>query len=149
MPHLKTNRRKRSGGFSLLELLVVLAILGTLYSLVSPQYHRYVLRANRTEGRALLVDAAARQARYHAQNQQFITQQQNINELQLPHAQGNQVHSASGLYQLRVEPGDGGYLLQAVPRDHQRADTTCATLLLNGLGTTGNTGSANPAECWK
>lgn len=149
MPHLKHNLHRRFAGFSLLELLVVLVILGLLYSLVSPQYQQYVLRANRTEGRALLVNAAAHQARYHAQNQQFLTQQQNISQLRLPHTQGGEVLSSSGLYRLSIEPGDGGYLLQAVPLGAQRADIACATLLLNGLGTTGNTGSASPFECWK
>lgn len=149
MPYRKHNPRLRPGGFSLLELLVVLVILGLLYSLVSPQYQQHVLRANRTEGRALLVDAAARQARYHAQNQQFVTRQQDLNQLQLPNTQGSDVLSTSGLYRLAIEPGDGGYLLQAVPIGPQRADNACASLLLNGLGTTGNTGSASPAECWK
>ncbi len=138
-----------TAGFSLLELLVVLTIIGVLSGLAVTQYRQYVLRANRTEAQALLVDAAARQARYYSQNQRYITAAQLINELQMPHADGNAVFSASGLYRLLVSPGDGGYLLQAEPVGAQQADVACASLLLNGAGTTGATGTAGPRECWK
>jgi type IV pilus assembly protein PilE len=139
----------RLRGFSLLELLVVLAIAGVLYAVVAPTYRQFVLRANRTEAQALLLDAAARQARYHAQHQVFITEQTAIGELQLPHTQGSEVLSANGLYRLTVEDGDGGYRLLATPLGAQRADSPCASLMLNGTGTTGITGNGSPRECWK
>lgn len=149
MPHRERFNRLRSVGFSLLELLVVLAIVGVLSALVVPQYRQYVLRTNRTEGQALLVEAAARQARYYSQNQLYITTAQSIGELQMPHTDGSVVFSPSGLYRLLVAPGDGGYLLQAEPVGAQQADAACASLLLNGAGTTGSTGTAGPRECWK
>lgn len=142
-------KRTHSPAFSLLELMTVLAIIGVLYALVAPQYRQFILRTNRTEGQALLVDAAARQARHHAQTQVFITAERDIGELQLPHTSGDEVRSATGLYRLRVGPGDGGYLLQAEPLGQQRGDNACATLLLSGTGHTGNTGPAPSRECWK
>ncbi|MGY4534685.1 type IV pilus assembly protein PilE [Pseudomonas sp. TE3786] len=146
MPCLEHRRRR---GFSLLELLVVLLIAGLLYAIAAPQYRQFVLRANRSEAQAMLVDAAARQARYHAQHQRFITTQPAIADLQLPHTQGSEVQSANGLYRLTVGDGDGGYLLMAEPLGAQRADSRCASLMLDGTGTTGITGNGSPNECWK
>ena len=142
-------RRHRPQGFSLLELIIVLAIAGVLYAIASPRYQQYVVRSNRTEGQALLVDAAARQARYHAQNHVYVTTQADIGNLHLPRTSGNEVTSPSGLYRLDIGLGNGGYQLQAVPLGTQAADSACASLLLDGTGNPGSTGTAPVSECWK
>ncbi|MEN0107624.1 MAG: type IV pilin protein [Pseudomonas sp.] len=136
-------------GTTLLELLAVLTLLGVLYALVMPQYRQVVIRSNRSEGQALLVDAAARQARHYAQTQQYITAQHALTALHWPVTENGEVHSATGLYRLLSEPGDGGYLLKAEPLGQQRTDSGCATLWLNGLGTRGSSGTASAMECWK
>lgn len=127
-----------------MELLVALAIVGMLYAIVSPRYQQFVLRSNRTEGQALLIDAAARQARYHAQTHAYVTSPSDIGHLHLP-----RITSRSGLYRLDISTGDGGYLLQAVPLGPQSADHACASLLLDGTGNHGSTGTSRPNECWK
>ena len=142
-------RRYPTQGFTLVELVVVLAIIGVLYAIASPRYQQFVLRANRAEGHVLLVDTAARQARYYAQNQVYIATQADIGKLQLPRTEGTQVTSPSGLYRLDIGAGDGGYLLQAVPLAAQLADRACATLLLDGTGNQGITGAGPVSECWK
>lgn len=140
---------RHARGVTLLEMLAVLCLAGVLYALAMPKYQQFVLRSNRTEGQALLVDAAARQARYYAQHQGYITSPTHLDELQLPLAEGNEVRSTSGLYRLHVEPGDGGYQLHAQPLGRQRADTGCATLRLDGIGKPGSSGTASALECWK
>lgn len=127
----------------------MLAIIGVLYAIASPRYQQFVLRSNRAEGQALLVDAAARQARYHAQAQVYVVTQAEIGKLQLPRTNGTQVTSPSGLYRLELGSGDGGYLLQAVPLAAQLADRACATLLLDGTGNQGTSGPGPLSECWK
>lgn len=139
----------QTNGFSLPELLAVLTIIGVLLAMAMPSYRQYVLRSNRSEAQALLVDAAARQARYYAQHRQYVTRPQALGELQLPRTQGNEVLSASGLYRLHVASGSGGFVLQAHPLGAQRADTACATLHIDGIGSTGSSGTASALECWK
>ena len=144
--------RRYSAGFSLLEAMIVVAILGVLYTFVSPGYQQHLLRSNRTEGHALLVDAAARQERHYAQHNRYITAQAAIGELRLRDTQGEHVTSRSGLYRLLVEPGtqgNGGYLLTAVPLGAQRSDSACGSLYLDGNGTNGSTGTGSVIECWK
>lgn len=53
-----------SNGFTLIELMIVVGILGILAAIAYPNYMEYVQRSNRSEGQALLQDAAAGQERF-------------------------------------------------------------------------------------
>jgi len=61
----------RGRGFSLLEMLVVMAIVALLYSQVLPGYHRYTLRANRADALVILNDIAQAQERYRAEHRRY------------------------------------------------------------------------------
>ena len=58
---------RRSAGFTLIEVMIVVVIIGILASIAYPSYNEYVKRGNRTEGQVFLSDAAARQERYSSQ----------------------------------------------------------------------------------
>ncbi len=62
-----------SRGFTLIEVMIVVAIIGILAAIAYPSYDEYVKRGNRTEGQAFLSDVAARQERYFSQNNAYIT----------------------------------------------------------------------------
>ncbi|ARN75476.1 type IV pilin protein [Oceanicoccus sagamiensis] len=55
-------------GFTLLELLVVVAILGVLFSIAMPQYTAYTLRANRQDAFSILTAIRFAQEGYKADN---------------------------------------------------------------------------------
>ena len=60
--------RRRQAGFSIVELMIVVAIIALLAGIGVPSYRDYVNKAKRTEGKAALTAAAARMERYYTQN---------------------------------------------------------------------------------
>lgn len=60
-------------GFSLLELMIVVAIVGILGAIVYPSYQEYIREANRSEAIAELQKLIAAQERYFLNNRQYAT----------------------------------------------------------------------------
>lgn len=132
-----------SKGFTLIELMIVVAIIAILAGVAYPSYSNYITRSNRTEGMTLLNDAAARQERFFSQNNVYAT-----TAAQLGLASANSAHN---LYQLQIlVPAPGQYTLTAVPINSQlAADTACRSLTLDQTGTRGVTGTTAVNDCWR
>lgn len=58
-------------GFTLIELMIVVAIVGILAAVAYPSYQDSVRRSNRAEGKAFLAEAAARQERFFSNNNTY------------------------------------------------------------------------------
>ncbi|MES2820554.1 MAG: type IV pilin protein [Pseudomonadota bacterium] len=150
---------KKVRGFTLIEIMITVAIIGILAAIALPMYGRYVLRSDRTEAQSLLSDAAARQERYFAQNNVYIGVQDDIAQLGLRNVSGSGattvVTSENDKYRLTVAvvADDGGYTLTATPTEGgtQTKDLECLVLTLNAQGarTASGTSSATPMECWR
>ncbi|KAB0549229.1 type IV pilin protein [Pseudomonas argentinensis] len=138
--------KARHAGFTLIEVMVVVAIIGILAAIAYPSYTEYVQRGNRTEGQALLSDAAARQERYYSQNNTYVTAADDIGKLGMNLSNNR---SATGKYVFSVGKvdGDGGYTLTAT---QQFSDTKCGNLTLTANGVKGATASgASASDCWR
>jgi type IV pilus assembly protein PilE len=59
-------------GFTLVELMIVVAIVGILGALAYPTYAGYIARTRRIEGQVALVEAMQRQERYHVQHNTYV-----------------------------------------------------------------------------
>ncbi|MDZ4191665.1 MAG: type IV pilin protein [Pseudomonas sp.] len=132
-------------GFTLIEVMIVVLIIGILAAIAYPNYSEYVNRGNRSEGQAFLNDVSARQERYFSQNNAYITNDSDVAKLALKN--GNT--SETGKYELALSKvdNDGGYTLTA---KEQFNDTKCGNLTLNARGVRGRTGSGMSAEdCWR
>ncbi|WP_022961887.1 type IV pilin protein [Halopseudomonas pelagia] len=134
---------RESRGFTLVELMIVVAIIGILAAVAYPSYREYVLRGNRTEGQSLLVEAAARQERFYAQNNAYLTDDANRGRL------GVNEGRYADLYTLAISQvaNDGGYTLTATQLFN---DADCGNLTLNARGDRGRSGTGRALdECWR
>ncbi len=56
--------RRRSGGMTLIELIIVMVIVAIMASIAIPSYNSYVLKSHRTEAKTALLDLASMEERY-------------------------------------------------------------------------------------
>lgn len=64
-------QKKRAGGFSLIELMVVVAVIGILAGVGFPSYQQYVRKGNRSSAQQLMLEIASKQAQYILDARQY------------------------------------------------------------------------------
>ena len=126
-------------GFSLIELLIVVAILGILGSIAFGYYRDNIISSNRTEGRSALQASAATLEKCRSLYGSYNHGNCNYADFT----------SETGLYGITSVIGASSFTLTATPAagGGQADDGDCTTMTLNNLGVKGGTGAA-PAECW-
>ena len=130
----------KNSGFSLIELMIVVAIIGALAAIAIPQYGNHVLRSHRADAQTVLLDLAARQERFIAQNPAgYATTISPNTGLNL-----GRTTSMEGYYNLTVAADASSYLLTATATGGQASDTDCLTITYSSTGIK----SGTTAECW-
>ncbi len=126
-------------GFTLIELLIALACIALLASLAWPSYQNLVLRSQRAQARASLLQAAHWLERAASANGSYpLTADVPASVLQVDGQR----------YTMTVSSTAQSYTLSATPQGGQAADT-CGTLTLNHLGVRSVQGaSQTAAQCW-
>lgn len=136
-PRTRPARLRVARGFTLIELMITVVIIGILASVAFPAYQQWVLRAARAEAQAILLEQAQFMERYFTTNGTYADAPLLSNVA--PKAGGGTTR-----YNIDLDADATTYTVQAVPTGPQTADTTCGTLTVDHTGATG----ANAADCW-
>ncbi|MGH8160264.1 MAG: type IV pilin protein [Rhodanobacter sp.] len=134
----KTRRHGLASGFTLIELMIVVAIVAILTAIAYPSYTSHVIKTRRAAAKACLSEYANYMERYYTTNMSYADA-------------GNpgldcEGTAQTGKYYTWTPPGNltaSTYTISAAPKDTQ-PDTECGTLTLDQTGTRG----ANAAGCW-
>lgn len=128
-------------GFSLIEVMVVVVIVGIISSLAYPAYQQHVLRSYRAEAATVLLTLA------NKQSQLLLDYGEYSDDLTVLGITAGVTDS--GRYRLSVilSANNLGYELQLNAQGAQRRDTECLRFSLNQYGQR-NTGLTEPLTCW-
>lgn len=144
-----------AAGFTLIELMITLLVIGILSAIAYPIYEHQMIESRRTEARSALLELAAREERYYATQNAYTTDAASLGYTgSWPITIGS-----DNWYQMQqpvLSTNPPGFTLTAVPAPGsvQQQDTTCATLSVDSAGVESSTnsgGSANspePGTCW-
>ena len=147
-------------GFTLIEVLIVVAVIAILAAIATPSYRAYVLRTHRAAAKACLARLSGYMERYHAANLRY-DQDTNAVKIAWPDldctAQTSSYQfgfapkggSFAGLTVPNPNPGPAAYVLQAVPQKAQAQDTPCGTLALDQTGAQAISGTGSAQTCWQ
>ena len=140
-------------GVSLLELMIVVAIVGIVSAIAFPSYMEYVVNTKRTVATSTLLQVADRQQQFFMDNKQYTNDLTDLgfaaNPLVL--ADDSTVAAAGdedAVYSISLSNiAATTYTITAAPLHGQATrDTDCASLTLNQSGARGS--SAGGSDCW-
>lgn len=119
-------KTKKSHGFTLIELMIAVAIIGILAAIALPSYQNYVKQARRTDAQAYMLDLALKEEKYRVNNASYAD------------------HTVLGVvnttyYTFTIAAAANTYTISAAAAN----DAGCTPLTLT------ETGAKGPSNCWK
>ncbi len=125
-----------SHGFSLIELLITIAIVGILSSIAIPSYKSYLIKARRSEAKTVLLQTQASFEQFYSQNNKYTG---------APFATTPPAATTYYTYATTVTATTYTITATAVAGSSQASDTPCTTptpITIN------ETGAQTPTACW-
>jgi type IV pilus assembly protein PilE len=145
------SRKINSAGFTLIELMVTVAIVAILATIAVTSYKSQIQKSRRTDAKSAVLDLAGREERLFSTTNAYSS---------TPSALGYTgaafpIFVGSGYYTVNVQVPDpnnaaipASYLITATAAGSQASDAACATFTVNQTGVQGSTGTGTPPQCW-
>lgn len=143
-----------NGGFTLIELMIVVAIVAILTSIAYPAYTSAILKGKRAEGRAALTELMQQQERYMTQNNvyfAFTNTAGTTSPTTVPFKTYSGDSQAKASYFLSAAACASSTIAECVTVSAApvSSDTEAGTLQILSTGTKTCVGGTKPDVCWK
>ncbi len=134
---------RKLGGFTLIELMITVAIVAILAAIALPSYTRYIVRSNRAAAQGYMLEVSGLQQRYLLDARAYAADLATLNTTAPANVAPN--------YAVATAPNPPasapGFTVTATPINAQLTrDTECKTLSVDQAGT--KTASGTGSRCW-
>ena len=149
----------RAGGFSLLELMIVVAVIGILAGIAIPNYQSYVVKSKRAAAEAFIMGLSNSETQLLLDLRQYVSVANNAAFPNAPTAANPGLGltvptDVSANYNISIaatNPANAPptFVITAAPTGGQAtSDTACGSVTINQAGTKGISGTGSVATCW-
>lgn len=131
-------------GFTLIELMIAVAIVAILASIAYPAYDDSVRKSRRGQAKADMAELAQRAERWHTVNNTYVGFWASV-------PTGDRISPRTGgttAYAITQAETANTFTLTAAPQGGQTKDTACGTLTLNQAGQKTRSGTGTLSTCW-
>ena len=147
MQRQDTLPRALSEGFTLIELMVTVAVVAILGTIAMTSYTSQIQKSRRTDARSAVMDLAGREEKLFSTTNAYSAVPSDLGYG--PVGAVFPIAVGSGYYQVSVAvPTPVSYVITATPIGSQANDTRCILFTVDQLGTQNSTGSDSVATCW-
>lgn len=141
------NKCRSPLGFTLVELLIVMAIVAILAAVALPNYQDYTKRARRSDAQNTLMTLSNNLEKFFSDNNRYTV---DLAEMGYTETAADTITSPESNYTVQVAAGGGGiavsYIATATAVGAQATDADCVTITYDSTGQKGSTPSGN--DCW-
>ncbi|HHB93105.1 MAG TPA: type IV pilin protein [Thioploca sp.] len=143
-------------GFSLIELMIVVAIIGVITAIAYPTYRQHVLESNRFEAKSALMELSRLQEEFDIENNQYASNfGTGSNGIDMERAgfvkykgkfisKNFKLDLLNGYYELSLTGNGNEYILTADAIGTQLQDTECLQFTIDQAGRK----TATSDKCW-